>query len=210
MPGIGKTSVIKLVNNELLKDANQFNIVVWITVSRKCSVIELQNKIARAISAVISEDEDESIRAGILSEIFAQKGRYVLILDDVLDNFSLEKVGIPEPTASNGSKLVLTSRSLDVCSTHGLSILVPLARSIAERCVGLPLAIITVASSMRGEYSLPRRRNPLEELKRNVQTVMDVDVKRPWYISKLRFSYDRLNDPKFRIAFLTTASYHED
>ncbi|XP_022717055.1 probable disease resistance protein At1g12280 isoform X2 [Durio zibethinus] len=237
MPGVGKTSVIKLVNNELLKDANQFNIVVWITVSRKCSVIELQNKIAQAISAVISEDEDETIRAGILSEIFAQKGRYVLILDDVLDNFSLEEVGIPEPTASNGSKLVLTSRSLDVCrrmdcqvikmeplpgaeawtlfldkvgqSLMSCSVLVPFARSIAERCAGLPLAIITVASSMRGEYSLPRWRNALEELKRNVQTVMDVDVKAMVY-QQLRFSYDRLNDPKIQNCFLTTASYDED
>ncbi|XP_022717715.1 putative disease resistance protein At4g10780 [Durio zibethinus] len=237
MPGVGKTSVIKLVNNELLKDANQFNIVVWITVSRKCGVIELQNKIARAISAVISEDEDETIRAGILSEIFAQKGRYVLILDDVLDNFSLEKVGIPEPTASNGSKLVLTSRSLDVCqrmdcqvikmeplpeaeactlfldkvgqNLMSFTVLVPLARSIAKRCAGLPLAIITVASSMRGEYSLPRRGNALEELKRSVQTVMDVDVKGMVY-QQLRFSYDRLNDPKIQNCFLTTASYHED
>ncbi|XP_022717714.1 probable disease resistance protein At1g61300 [Durio zibethinus] len=98
MPGAGKTSV-KLVTNELLKDTNQFNIVVWITVTRKCGVIELQNKIAQAISAVISEDEDETIREGMLPEILAQKGRYVLILDDVLDNFSLEEVGIPEPTA---------------------------------------------------------------------------------------------------------------
>ncbi|XP_022717717.1 probable disease resistance protein At1g52660 [Durio zibethinus] len=179
MPGVGKASIVKLVNNELLKDANQFNIVVWITVSRKCSFIELQNKIAQAINAVISEDEDETIRAGMLSEILAQKGRYVLILDDVLDNFSLEEVGIPEPTASNGSKLVLTSQSLDVCrrmncqvikmellpgadawtlfldkvgqNLMNFTVLVPFARSIAERCAGLPLAIITVASSMKGE-----------------------------------------------------------
>ncbi|XP_022717718.1 probable disease resistance protein At1g15890 [Durio zibethinus] len=233
MPGVGKTSVIKLVNNELLKDANQFNIVVWI----KCSAIELQNKIAQPISAVISEDEDETIRAGILSEIFAQKGSYVLILDDVLDNFSLEEVGIPEPTASNGSKLVLTSRSLDVCrrmdcqvikmeplpgaeawtlfldkvgqNLMSFTVLVPLARSIAERCAGLPLAIITVASSMRGEYSLPRWRDVSEELKRNVQTVMDVDVKGMVY-QQLRFSYDRLNDPKIQNCFLTIASYDED
>ncbi|XVF18900.1 hypothetical protein REPUB_Repub11eG0063300 [Reevesia pubescens] len=120
MPGVGKTTVIKLVNNELLKGANQFNIVVWVTVSRKCSVIELQNielqnKIAQAMYADISEDEDETIRAGRLSEILGRKGRYVLILDAVLENFSLEEVGIPEPTASNGSKLVLTTRSLDVC-----------------------------------------------------------------------------------------------
>ncbi|XVF04184.1 hypothetical protein REPUB_Repub05bG0060300 [Reevesia pubescens] len=115
MPGVGKTSVIKLVNNELIKDANQFKTVVWVTVSKYCSVIELQNKIALAMKADISEDEDETIRAGMLSEILGQKGRYALILDDVWENFSLEEVGIPEPTASNGSKLVITTRSLDVC-----------------------------------------------------------------------------------------------
>ncbi|XP_017979711.1 PREDICTED: disease resistance protein RFL1-like [Theobroma cacao] len=115
MPGVGKTSVMKLVNNELLNDADNFNIVVWVTVSGERSVVVLQNKIARAMGAVISEDEDETIRAGILSEILGQKGRYVLILDDVREHFSLEEVGIPEPSASNGSKLVLTTRSLDVC-----------------------------------------------------------------------------------------------
>ncbi|XVE80166.1 hypothetical protein DITRI_Ditri14bG0117900 [Diplodiscus trichospermus] len=215
MPGVGKTTVIKLVNNERLKDANQFNIVVWVAVSRRCSVIELQRKIAQAMNVVISEDEDE------------------------LENFSLEKVGIPEHTASNGSKLVLTTRSLDVCRHmdcqvikmeplpeadawrlflnkvgHDLTsfaVLMPTAKSVAKHCAGLPLAIITVASSMRGEYSLPIWRNAMEELKGNAQSIIDVDVK-DMVFQQLRFSFDRLNDPKIQSCFLACActSYPED
>ncbi|MBA0654566.1 hypothetical protein Goklo_021544, partial [Gossypium klotzschianum] len=111
--GVEKTSVVTLVNNELLKGEIQFKIIVWVTVARKSGVIELQNKIAKAMNVNISEDdEDETLRAGMLSEILSENGRFVLILDDERERFSLENVGIPE---SFGGKLVLTSRSLDIC-----------------------------------------------------------------------------------------------
>lgn len=239
MPGVGKTSVSKLVNNEILFNAaNRFNVVVWVTVSRKCGVIELQNKIAKAMNADISDVEDEATRAGILSEILRRKGRYVLILDDVWDHFSLEDVGIPEPTTSNGSKLVITTRSLDVCrrmdclretrmdplpeaeawtlflSKVGEDLLsfgesVTVARSVADKCSGLPLALITIASSMKGEYSLPIWKNTFNELNKNIQTVNSVDVK-DMIFQNLRFSYDRLNNSEIKNCFRSCTSYHED
>ncbi|MBA0654564.1 hypothetical protein Goklo_021542, partial [Gossypium klotzschianum] len=162
--GVGKTSAVTLVNNELLKGEIEFKIIVWVTVARKCSVIELQNKIAKAMNVSISEDEDETLRAGMLSEILSEKDRFVLILDDVWERFSFEKVGIPE---SSKGKLVLTSRSLDVCRRMDCQVvkmeplsnedawtlfsdkvgqnlmssadLLPIAKSIVERCAGLPL-----------------------------------------------------------------------
>ncbi|XP_017979712.1 PREDICTED: probable disease resistance protein At4g27220 [Theobroma cacao] len=86
--------------------------------------------------------------------------------------------------------------------------LVPVARSVAQHCAGLPLAIIAVASSMKAEYSLPIWRNAFNELNRNVQSV-NGDVK-DMVIQKLRFSYDRLNDPKIQECFLICAAYPED
>lgn len=56
----------------------------------------------------------EQERAAVLWDKLEQ-GRYVLILDDVWKRFSLLHVGIPKLTLHNGSKLVLTSRSTEVC-----------------------------------------------------------------------------------------------
>ncbi|XP_039022275.1 putative disease resistance protein At3g15700 [Hibiscus syriacus] len=235
MPGVGKTSVVKLVNNELLKDRMGFDTVVWVTVSMNCCVIELQDKITGAMNIIILEDKDETLRAGMLSEILRDKDKFALIFDDVRDRFSLEKVGIPEPSADNGSKIVLTTRSLDVCRRMDCRVtkleplpevdtwtlfsdkigrdltssadLFPVARSIVERCAGLPLVIVTVASTMRGEYSLPIWRNALAELNWNIQGI--TDVKNTIY-RQLRFSYDRLNDPRIRNCLPSCASYGED
>ncbi|KAA3472450.1 disease resistance protein [Gossypium australe] len=107
MPGARKTSVVMLVNNELLKGEIEFKIIVWVTVARKSSVFELQNKIAKAMNVNISEDDEDETKQGCCLNF-----EFVLILDDVRERFSLENVGIPE---SFGSKLILTSRSLDIC-----------------------------------------------------------------------------------------------
>ncbi|KAI8027487.1 putative disease resistance protein [Camellia lanceoleosa] len=54
-------------------------------------------------------------RASRLHETLSQKKRYVLILDNLWEAFPLNEVGIPKPTRENGCKLVLTTRSLEVC-----------------------------------------------------------------------------------------------
>ncbi|KAK5784172.1 hypothetical protein PVK06_038692 [Gossypium arboreum] len=132
------------------------------------------------MNVVITEDGDETLRAGMLSEILSEKGRFVLILDDVWERLFLEKFGILE---SFGGKLMLTSRSLDVCRQMDCQVvkiepfpeedawtlfsdkvgqnlmsstdLLLIAKSIVERCVGLSLVIAIVANSKRGEDSLP-------------------------------------------------------
>ncbi|XVF18906.1 hypothetical protein REPUB_Repub11eG0063900 [Reevesia pubescens] len=234
MGGVGKTTIMKLINNQLLKQTEGFNTVIWTTVSKETNIAKLQNDIARALHvSPFEDDDDETRRAGILKELLALKGKYVLILDDVWDNFSLEAVGIPEP--SNGSKLVVTTRSLDLCryfecqpvrmltlpkqdalnlflekvgrDVLGHEELIPTVESVAEQCSGLPLAIVTVASSMKGVRNIHEWRNALNELKRNATSVNKLDVK---VLQPLQFSYDHLEDETVKQCFLCCALYPED
>ncbi|XVF78163.1 hypothetical protein PTKIN_Ptkin14bG0107400 [Pterospermum kingtungense] len=233
MGGIGKTTIMKLIHNQLLKEIEKFNIVIWVTVSKETNISIIQNIIAHAMNVKLHEVVDETIRAGMIHEQLARKGKYVLILDDLWDRLSLEEVGIPEP--SKGSKLLVTTRSLDVCrflacrevkvptlskpdawelflEKVGRDVLnhpdlLTIVESVAEECAGLPLAIVTIASCMRGERDIHVWRNALHDLKRQVKSVNGMEEK---VFQKLQFSYDRLRDEKVKHCFLCCALYPED
>ncbi|KAK8331427.1 hypothetical protein V6Z11_A10G074600, partial [Gossypium hirsutum] len=117
MGGVGKTSIMKVINNQILKETWNFNSVIWITVSKEMSTAKLQKDIASKIGVTFSGDEDEIKKAGMLFETLSRKSRFLMILDDLWDKIFLDKVGIPEPSA--GSKIVLTTRSFDVCQQVG-------------------------------------------------------------------------------------------
>ncbi|XP_039033319.1 probable disease resistance protein At1g61300 [Hibiscus syriacus] len=80
MGGVGKTSIMKVINNQLLKETGNFDIVVWIIVSKEMSIAKLQKDIASKIGVDFSGDEDEITRAGMLYETLLQKSRFVMIL----------------------------------------------------------------------------------------------------------------------------------
>ncbi|KAL7206258.1 hypothetical protein ACSBR2_019043 [Camellia fascicularis] len=68
-----------------------------------------ESDIAKALNLDFSDYEDGTRIASELYAILSQNERYVLILDDLWEAFPMEKVGIPEPTRSNGCKLVLST-----------------------------------------------------------------------------------------------------
>ncbi|KAL5825930.1 hypothetical protein ACOSQ3_021993 [Xanthoceras sorbifolium] len=161
--------------------------------------------------------------------------KFVLILDDIWEAIQLEEVGIPEPTKENGCKLVITTRSLDVCRSMkcktvevkplsekealelffekaGLDIskvptLKETAELIVKQCAGLPLAIVTVASSLKGEEDIREWRNALSELTNKVRSIK---VRDDEVFIRLKFSFDRLKDEKIQRCFLYCALYPED
>ncbi|KAH9715767.1 Disease resistance protein [Citrus sinensis] len=194
MGGIGKTTIMKEINNRLQKETNKFNVVIWVTVSQPLDLIKLQTEIATALKQSLPENEDKVRRAGRLSEMLEAKAKFVLILDDMWEAFPLEEVGIPEPSEENGCKLVITTRSHRVCRSMkckqvavellskqeafnlfidgvGSSILqVPalnkeIINEVVEECGCLPLAIVTVAASMSGEEEIYEWQNALNELR---------------------------------------------
>ncbi|XP_058219158.1 putative disease resistance protein At4g10780 isoform X2 [Rhododendron vialii] len=235
MGGVGKTTIMKHIHNRLLEETGKFDSVFWVTVSKEFDPLKLQKRIAKALYLNLVDDEDETIRASELYAALSQK-KYVLILDDLWEAFPLDSVGIPEPNRSNGCKLVLTTRSLDVCrrmdcttvkvellteqealtlflskATGHDIVLAPdvedIACLIAKECACLPLAIVTVAGSLRGLKGTREWRNALNGLISLTKEVSDGERE---VFEQLKFSYNRLGDEVLKDCFLYCSMYPED
>nr|XP_027060868.1 disease resistance protein RFL1-like [Coffea arabica] len=191
MGGVGKTTLARHIEYHLLEKNNYR--VLWVTESQDFSITNLQDKIANVLGITLSSRDEEDARARILREAFRKMLKLiVLILDDVWEEFCLDRVGIP--LHPNKCRLILTTRSLEVCNRIQCQRkfdlqtldtdeawdlfkyklgrepllqgdLESIAKSIVEECDGLPLGIITVAGSMRGVRDICEWRNALEQLK---------------------------------------------
>ncbi|CAI9776498.1 unnamed protein product [Fraxinus pennsylvanica] len=189
MAGVGKTTLAMHVHNNLLTESIFLGNVYWITVSQEFSIHKLQNDIAKTLDLDISNEDDEKKRAAKLYLAFRTKKKFVLILDNLWNGIATEKIGIsPE---MNGFKLIITSRSLEVCRSIkcqvnikveplseedawklfieklGYGIKLPsetegIAKKVAKRRAGLPLGIITMAGSMSGVMDIHEWRDAME------------------------------------------------
>ncbi|KAK2640123.1 hypothetical protein Ddye_027918 [Dipteronia dyeriana] len=233
MGGAGKTTIMIHLNNRLVQE-NKFNHVIWVNVSQRLDLIKVQNRIANVLGQSLSEIEDQKVRVETLLNMLKGK-RFVLILDDMWEAIRLEEIGILEPTKENGCKLVITTRSLNVCDSMGCKAvhvkplsenealellfekaelddskaqtLKETAKLVVKQCAGLPLAIVTIASSLKGEEDVREWNTALHELSNNVRSIrVNVEEVFVW----LKFSYDGLKDERIQRCFLYCALYPED
>lgn len=107
-----------------------------------------------------------------------KRRKFVLLLDDIWEKVNLQAVGVPFPSKENGSVVAFTTPSLDVCGRMGVddpievNCLAPkqawdlfkkkvgentlrshpdipfLARKVAGKCRGLPLALSVIGETM--------------------------------------------------------------
>ncbi|GKV32484.1 hypothetical protein SLEP1_g41085 [Rubroshorea leprosula] len=124
MGGVGKTTIMKQVHNQLLKES-KFHKVIWVKVSKdfdiivqqkmKFDILGFQKRIVSSIEPPLElkDHDNETKIAGLISQRLGQ-GSFMLILDDVWEPFSLEDVGIPNLVGNSGCKLVLTTQSKEV------------------------------------------------------------------------------------------------
>ncbi|KAL2531072.1 putative disease resistance protein [Forsythia ovata] len=233
MGGVGKTTVAMHAHDNLLNEPKFSGHVYWITVSQEFSIHKLQSDIAQALKLDFSCGSDEKKRAAQLFQTFQKRGSFVLILDDVWKQIDAEKIGIP-PTR-DGCKLVITSRSKEVCHRMGCQRIIKvntlseqeawelflkklgrdelhpeveeICKKMVKRCGGLPLALVTLAGSMRGVTDIHEWRDALEELKESCMGRADMENE---VLPILLYSYDRLRDPKLQRCFLYCSLYPED
>ncbi|KAA8535624.1 hypothetical protein F0562_030627 [Nyssa sinensis] len=233
MGGVGKTTIVSHVNNQLLENPSSTYHVYWVTVSQESTILKLQNDIAKYIKLDLSNEDNQSKRAAKLLKALGGK-KFVLILDDMWTVFPPEEIGIP--IGVNEGKLFITTRSLEVCrgmkcqeriKVEPLSpeeawklfveklgsdkVLNPeieeIAKSMAEECAGLPLAIITIARSMTGVDDIHDWRSALYELREYANGLIDMEGQ---VFNLLKFSYDRLKDEILQQCLLYCALFPED
>lgn len=237
MGGVGKTALVKNLNNKLKSDSSNqpFSIVIWATVSKELDLKKVQIQIAERLRLEVKLEESvESIACRLYQRLRKQK-KFLIILDDVWETIDLDTLGVPQPEVHEGSKIILTSRSLDVyrvmkadihvtvdvlsddeswelfrqnagevaSSTHIKTVAVEVSRE----CSGLPLAIITVGTAMRGKSRVELWKDARNELRRSEPNISGIETK---LYKPLKWSYDSLEGKNIKPCFLYCSLFPED
>lgn len=234
--GIGKTTLVKNLNNILKRDssAHRFGMVIWATVSKELNLRWVQAQIAERLNLDVKMEESMQ-RLGIrLHERLERESNFLLILDDVWETIDLDSLGVPQPEDHGGSKIILTSRSLEVCMAMKTDVEVrvdllnddeawqlfsqnagavaskdpikPFAQAIARECKGLPLAIITMGTAMRGKTNVKLWKHALREWQKSVPLIKGIENN---VYNSLKWSYDAL-EGNSKYCFLYCSLFPED
>ncbi|KAI6687466.1 hypothetical protein NL676_024294 [Syzygium grande] len=220
MGGVGKTAILRHVYDRLFEDLGWD--VFWVSVPQDFSVYALQEEIANVVGLDnLSSEKDVERRAGLLYGHLNAKNRSILILDGLWMHFEVKDVGIPVETGK--VKLVVTTRSLDVCRMmlcqkqikielldmedswrlfseklcfpgELLQGVEQIARSLLDRCYGLPLGIIEIATRMGGAEEVHEWRGMLGRLE---DSRMELDM-----FKRLQLSYLNLGNDQVQQCFL--------
>ncbi|KAJ3705392.1 hypothetical protein LUZ61_009097 [Rhynchospora tenuis] len=238
MGGVGKTHLLKQINNKIYKDST-FSVVMFVTCTKECSVEKIQNEIISKFGLNKSDSMEERQRT-ILD--FLKRKNFVLLLDDLWSRMDLESVGIPTPYGKVGNckrKVVLTTRSEDVCRLMKVDkkmrvkvlawkeawslfkgqvseqtidshpYIVKYAVDVVKELGGLPLALITVGSAMRDRTDPSEWQREVELLKQARHNV-ELSARDETVFKVLKFSYDKLRDDNLRECFLHCSLWPED
>ncbi|XP_058074900.1 disease resistance protein At4g27190-like [Magnolia sinica] len=234
MGGVGKTTLVKNVNNEL-QGTQQFNKVIMVIVSENVDIKRIQGDIAKRLGFTLLDGTSESSRASDLRTRLMQEEKFLIILDDLWERLDLADVGIPSTNSLEGCKIIFTTRNEDVCqgmesqvdiqvkvlseeeswklfkekagAVVDNSSLQSKAKEVLKECGGLPLAIITLGRALRGRRNPKEWDNALSQLKKSVPS--DIKGMENGVYHSIKISYDHLR-PQLKPAFLFCCLFPED
>lgn len=111
-----KNYLLTQINNKLASIPNDFDVVMWVAVSKGLNLDNIQVSIWKQIRSLDEDWKKKSFQEKA-QDIFdvLQGKKFLLLLDDVWQQFDLVEIGVPLPTRQNGSKVVLTTRSFSIC-----------------------------------------------------------------------------------------------
>ncbi|KAJ9190057.1 hypothetical protein P3X46_001291 [Hevea brasiliensis] len=235
--GIGKTTVMNEISSNLLSE-HQFDYIIWVVVSQDPNLEKIQGDVGKEVGFLEErwKGKNQEDRAKEISDILSHK-RFLFLLDDIWKPVDLTEVGVPLPDRENGSKIIFTTRSEEVCNQMGAEEKVKvvrltekkslelfqqnvgedtlridqqirkLAETIAKMCDGLPLALITVGQAMASKKTLQEWNHSFEVLSKSVSEISG--AKDPFF-ALLKFSYDSLPSDAIKSCFLYCSLFPED
>ncbi|XP_031249800.1 probable disease resistance protein At4g27220 [Pistacia vera] len=235
MGGVGKTTLVKEISQHV-KEAKMYDVVVMAVVSQTPSIMKIQSDIADMLGATNSlPPSSEIARASFLWERIKEKERILLILDDVWERIKLDEIGIPFGSDHRGCKILITSRSITICNEmkcqpiHTVEILSKqeswvlfseivgsdvetsdinsIAREIAAKCGGLPIAIVTIAGALKGKNKHVWR-NAARQLQKSNPS--DIPGAEGILFSSLELSLHYLEKVESKSLFLFCSLFPED
>ncbi|KAK9232596.1 hypothetical protein WN943_022844 [Citrus x changshan-huyou] len=232
MGGVGKTTLLKQVNNNFCHQQHNFDVVIWAAVST------LQDDIGKRIG--FSEDKNwekksPQDKAVDIARILSGK-KFVLLLDDIWKPIHLTELGVPLQKLNDGSKVVFTTRSAGVCdqmdaekvevyslahdkawelfqemvdrsTLDSHTSIRELAETLARECDGLPLALKTVGRAMKSQRKVGYWKRAIHKMTTSASKFSGMKEE---VFSRLKFSYDSLSTDELRSCLLYCCLYPED
>ncbi|PWA79184.1 NB-ARC domains-containing protein [Artemisia annua] len=201
------------------------------------AALAVKNLFADVFLITVSQNEDEMNQTHV--EVAAKrinKGEKILIiLDDMWPEVKLETLRIPYGADHMNCKILLTSRSKDVCMMHAqCSIridslvekeawilfkrvvgervdadpkLKEVAKNVCKECGGLPLIIQVVGNTLKVK-SIDFWEASLDRLKNHSPLGIAPDIRKAYV--HLKLSYDVLQSEEAKLCFLLSSLFPED
>ncbi|KAI9117056.1 hypothetical protein K1719_012055 [Acacia pycnantha] len=238
MGGVGKTTLLKKINNELGKRTGSY--IVWVVISKSPNLDSIMDNIRGLVG--IGDDiwnrcSNQDGKAREIYKVLKNK-KFVLLLDDIWDRLDLEKVGVPHPKETNfQSKVLFTTRFEDVCAKmkaqreFKVEVLTEkealelFCMKVGEETLKSKLVIRNIAQEMARECKgMPLALSVVGSAMAGVKSVEAWEhsinnlTSSSWtalgleteVFFVLKFSYDRLPDETHKKCFLYCALYPED
>ncbi|KAJ1381128.1 P-loop containing nucleoside triphosphate hydrolase [Sesbania bispinosa] len=236
MGGCGKTTLAMEVGKRA-EENHLFDKVLFVPVSCAVEVRRIQDKIASALQFDFPKNENEEReKCQRLCMRITQENRILVILDDVWEMLDFDAIGIPSNENHKGCKVLITTRSDDVCkgmdcqrkvrlpnltdneawdlfqklshiSEGTPQTLKHLARLISNECKGLFVAIAAVASTLKSKADVEWK-VALDRLISSKPMNIEKGLQNPYKC--LQLSYDNLDTDEAKSLFLLCSVWPED
>nr|UBY07146.1 NBS-LRR disease resistance protein [Dasypyrum villosum] len=223
----------------VIEEEYGYDLVIYAVASKACGIGQLQADISEKIGLFLKPGSSIETRASVMLSFLRQK-KFLLLLDDLWNYLDLAEAGIPYPNGLNKQKVILATRYESVrghMDAHNRVFLEcldqekawklfkekvseetinsdprieKLAHVVAEECGGLPLALVTIGSAMSTKKSYHEWALALSFLKKS----RIHEIPNMWNVghlySRLKLSYDYLQDKQIKECFLCCSLWPED